>query len=119
MHMDVHGGADEMTWSSDAADGEEAEVRTEEGAVTAALRRAFRAVDEEVTGSVILSSDTSPCTSVVHCSQLLYAGRQVLFQHSTKAVDSYRTGRSRELLEEGGVRGGGGGEGGRGAESRP
>ena len=46
--------ADEMTWSSDAAEGEEAEVRTEEGAVTAALTRAFRAVDEEVTGSVML-----------------------------------------------------------------
>ena len=46
--------ADEMTWSSDAAEGEEAEVRTEEGAVAAALTRAFRAVDEEVTGSVML-----------------------------------------------------------------
>lgn len=46
--------ADEMTWSSDAAEGEEAQVRTEEGAVAAALTRAFRAVDEEVTGSVML-----------------------------------------------------------------
>lgn len=48
--------ADEMTWGSDAAEGEEAEVQTEEGAVTAAFRRAFRAVDEEVTGSVTLYS---------------------------------------------------------------
>lgn len=43
-----------MTWSGDAAEGEEAEVRTEEGAVTAAFKRAFRAVTEEVTGSVRL-----------------------------------------------------------------
>lgn len=38
-----------MTWSSE---GEGGGPQTEEGAMTAALTRAFRAIDEEVIGSV-------------------------------------------------------------------
>ena len=41
--------ADEMTWSNE---GEEGGVQTEEAAMAAALTRAFRAIDEEVIGSV-------------------------------------------------------------------
>lgn len=45
----LHAHADEMTWSSE---GGESGVQTEEGAMAAALTRAFRAIDEEVIGSV-------------------------------------------------------------------
>ncbi|KAL3139258.1 hypothetical protein ABBQ32_006024 [Trebouxia sp. C0010 RCD-2024] len=41
--------SDEMTWSSE---GGESGVQTEEGAMAAALTRAFRAIDEEVIGSL-------------------------------------------------------------------
>ena len=41
-----------MTWSSEQKEGEGAKAQTEETAMTAALIRAFRAVDEEVVGSV-------------------------------------------------------------------
>lgn len=41
--------AEEMTWSSED---EEGGTQTEEAAMTAALTRAFRAIDEEVIGSV-------------------------------------------------------------------
>ena len=43
---------DEMTWSSEQKEFEKAGLLTEEAAVAAALTRAFRAVDEEVIGSV-------------------------------------------------------------------
>lgn len=45
----LHAYADEMNWSSE---GEERGVQTEEAAMAAALTRAFRAIDEEVIGSV-------------------------------------------------------------------
>ena len=45
-------GADEMTWSSEQKEGEKAGAQTEEAAMAAALTRAFRAIDEEVIGSV-------------------------------------------------------------------
>lgn len=44
--------ADEMTWSSEQKEGEGTKTQTEETAMTAAFTRAFRAVDEEVVGSV-------------------------------------------------------------------
>ena len=43
---------DEMTWSDEGKESTEAAERTEEAAVSNALKRAFRAVDEEVVGSV-------------------------------------------------------------------
>ena len=41
-----------MTWSEEGKESTEASERTEEAAVSNALKRAFRAVDEEVVGSV-------------------------------------------------------------------
>ena len=41
-----------MTWSSEQKEGEMAGAQTEEAAMAAALTRAFRAIDEEVIGSV-------------------------------------------------------------------
>lgn len=41
-----------MTWSSEQKEGEEAGPQTEDAAMTAAITRAFRAIDEEVVGSV-------------------------------------------------------------------
>lgn len=43
---------DEITWSNEQKEGEKAGALSEEAAVSAALSRAFRAVDEEVIGSV-------------------------------------------------------------------
>ena len=47
---------DEMSWSHSVQGGEEAGSQTEEAAMTVALTRAFRAIDEEVIGSVCASS---------------------------------------------------------------
>ena len=50
--------ADEMIWSSEQKAGEKAGAQTEEAAMTAALTRAFRAIDEEVIGSVCSCKDS-------------------------------------------------------------
>lgn len=64
-----------MTWSSEQKEGREAGAQTEEAAMTAAITRAFRAIDEEVVGSVCaLQKLLTDCAALLfymaHCARL-------------------------------------------------